>query len=137
MSRVNEDVEAVLVEYADLISISGADQFKARAYENAVGVAMANYAAPQNNGHSAAFHPVAFDANGSRDTLVVEAGESEGIYLARFDMDQIRDWRRCETWGNAFRKPHRYGALTSPDVAPPFVRVDASGERYDQTRRQA
>ena len=112
-------------------------QFKARAYENAVGVAMANYAAPQNNGHSAAFHPVAFDANGSRDTLVVEAGESEGIYLARFDMDQIRDWRRRETWGNAFRKPHRYGALTSPDVAPPFVRVDARGERYDQTRRQA
>ncbi|MFD0266471.1 DNA polymerase/3'-5' exonuclease PolX [Streptomyces sp. NPDC127106] len=35
MGRANEEVEALLREYADLIAISGADAFKARAYEKA------------------------------------------------------------------------------------------------------
>ena len=109
-------------------------QFRARADENMVGVAMANYAKP-GYGHSVAYDPVAFDANGARDTLLIEAGEREGIYLAEFDLDAIRDYRRRETWGNAFRRPHCYGALVAPDVAPPFVRVNARGERYDPSRR--
>src|SRR2546426_12335729 len=62
-------------------------QFRARAYENMVGVAMTNYAAPQENGHSVAFHPIAFDDNRGRNTLIIEAGESEEVYLATFDMD--------------------------------------------------
>ncbi len=111
-------------------------QFRARAYENMVSVAMTNYAAPQHNGHSIAFDPIAFDANGAhRDTLVVEAGEREGVYLAPFDLDELRSYRSRETWGNAFRKPHRYGPLTSLDIEGPFVRVDADGKRYDPTKR--
>src|SRR5918999_106046 len=35
MPRANEDVEGLLLEYSDLISISGGDAFKARAYEKA------------------------------------------------------------------------------------------------------
>ncbi|MEU7559459.1 DNA polymerase/3'-5' exonuclease PolX [Streptomyces eurythermus] len=35
MGRVNDEVEAVLREYADLIAITGGDAFKARAYEKA------------------------------------------------------------------------------------------------------
>ncbi|MBY8880125.1 DNA polymerase/3'-5' exonuclease PolX [Actinacidiphila acidipaludis] len=35
MARPNEDVEALLQEYADLIAITGGDAFKARAYEKA------------------------------------------------------------------------------------------------------
>src|SRR5712692_3183931 len=35
MPRANDAVEALLQEYADLISISGGDAFKARAYEKA------------------------------------------------------------------------------------------------------
>ncbi|GAB4520500.1 MAG: carbon-nitrogen hydrolase family protein [Anaerolineae bacterium] len=101
-------------------------QFKTRAYENMVGVAMANYAAPECNGHSVAYDAEAFGPDGQpRDTLIIEAGPSEGIYLARFDLDRLRDYRRRETWGNAYRKPSRYGILTSPEVAPPFVRPDA------------
>jgi N-carbamoylputrescine amidase len=111
-------------------------QFRARAYENMVGVALANYAAPQENGHSIAFDPVAFDAHGnSRDTLVIEAGEHEGVYLATFDMDLIREFREREVWGNAFRKPHRYGLLTSLDVEKPFIRVSDKGEVYERTTR--
>ncbi|HEX5503205.1 MAG TPA: carbon-nitrogen hydrolase family protein [Thermomicrobiales bacterium] len=127
--------EIILTPNACELEVNRLAQFRTRAIENMVGAAMANYAAPQENGHSVAYHPLAFDARGSRDTLVVEAGEGEGIYLARFDLDALRDWRRRETWGNAFRKPHRYGLLTALDVAPPFVRVDAAGEPYDRARR--
>jgi len=106
-------------------------QFKARAFENMVGVAMANYAAPQNNGHSVAFDGMAYsggteDTDGTpRDTLIVEAGEGEGVYLARFDTERLRAYRQLETWGNAFRKPRCYGLLTSLDVEEPFVRDSA------------
>ena len=111
-------------------------QFRARAFENMVGVAMTNYAAPQANGHSVAFDGMACDAEGnSRDTLVVEAGESEGVYLAAFEMDEIREYRSREVWGNAFRRPHRYGPLTSLDVQEPFVRVDAGGDTYNRSNR--
>src|SRR5262249_43220427 len=109
-------------------------QFRARAFENMVGVAMANYASPQG-GHSVAYDGVPFEKGRSRDMLLIEAGESEGVYLAGFDLDRLRAYRTHETDGNAFRKPHRYGLLTSLDVEPPFVRVNARGEPYDRARR--
>jgi hypothetical protein len=40
-------------------------------------------------------------------------------------MDAIRAWREREVWGNAFRKPRRYGLLTSPVVDQPFIRAEA------------
>jgi len=80
--------------------------------------------APQMNGHSVAYHPMAFDDNGrSRGTLIVEAGEREGVYLAEFDLVAIRDWRERETWGNAYRRPSCYAVLVSPDVQEPFIRT--------------
>lgn len=126
--------EIILVPNACDMEPNRLGQLRARAYENMAGVAMTNYPGSRW-GHSVAYDPVAFDEQGSRNTLVIEAGESEGIYLARFDMDAIRDYRRRETWGNAFRRPHRYGALTSTEVNEPFVRVNARGERYDTTKR--
>ncbi len=102
-------------------------QFRTRAYENMVGVALANYAAPQNNGHSIAFDAIAFEGEDgpSRDTLIIEAGEQEGIFVAPFDMDKLRDYREREAWGNSYRKPRSYGLLASLEVEKPFVRADA------------
>jgi len=118
--------ELILTPNACELETHRLGQFRARADENMVGVAMANYAAPQENGHSVAYSPVAFDANGRpRDTLIVEAGESEGVYLATFDLDEIRVWREQEAWGNAFRKPRCYDLLVSPTVEAPFIRPDA------------
>ena len=118
--------ELILTPNACRLEANRIGQFRARAYENMVGVAMANYAAPQENGHSVAFDAVAFDANEDAvETLIVEAGEGEGVYPAEFDMDRIRAYRESEVWGNAFRKPSRYGILTSADVEPPFVRASA------------
>jgi len=69
---------------------------------------------------------VAFDENeDAQETLIIEAGEDEGIYLAEFDMDKIRAYRERETWGNAFRKPRCYGLLTSLETEYPFVRTNA------------
>lgn len=101
-------------------------QFKARAFENMVGVAMTNYAAPQNNGHSVAFDGIAFNEDeSSRDTKVIEAGEREGVYLAQFDVSKLRAYREHEVWGNAFRRPRYYDPLTSLRVEVPFVRASA------------
>ncbi len=118
--------EVILTPNACTLEQNRLGQFRARAYENMVGVAMANYAAPQANGHSVAFDAVAFDENGDAvDTLIVEAGESEGVYLAGFNLDKIRTYREREVWGNGFRKPHCYGLLTSLEVKEPFVRAKA------------
>jgi N-carbamoylputrescine amidase len=131
-----EGAELILTPNCCELEANRIGQFRARAFENMVGVAMTNYAAPQQNGHSVAFDGVACDADGnSRDTLVVEAGEGEGIYLAAFDMDEIREYRSREVWGNAFRRPHRYGLLTSLEVEEPFVRIGPGGEAYDRTKR--
>jgi predicted amidohydrolase len=128
--------EIILVPNACEMEANRTGQLRARAAENMVGVALANYAAPQENGHSVAYSPIAFDKQGrSRNTLVVEAGEGEGIYLAPFDLEELRDYRVREAWGNAFRRPHRYGLLTSSEVQPPFIRVNAQGERYNQKKK--
>ena len=131
-----EGAELILTPNSCELEANRLSQFRARAFENMVGVVMANYAAPQENGHSVAFDGVACDADGNaRDTLVVEAGESEGVYLATFDVDEIREYRSREVWGNAFRRPHRYGLLTSLEVEEPFIRIGPGGEAYDWTKR--
>ncbi len=130
--------ELILVPNASSLTPLHLAQFRVRAYENLVAVAMANYAGP-GEGHSVAYDPIGFPVHEGkaswRDTLVVEAGEREGIFLAAFDLDAIRAYRLYETEGNAFRKPHRYGLLTSSEVAEPFVRVSATGEAFNRTQR--
>jgi N-carbamoylputrescine amidase len=108
-------------------------QFRTRAYENMVGVAMANVAGMEF-GHSCAYHGMAFANGGVRNTLVIEAGEAEGVYPAIFDLDALRDYRLRESWGNAYRKPNRYAALVSEAVQPPFVRVDGAGHPHRRDR---
>ena len=117
--------ELILTPNACEVEANRIGQFRARAYENMLGVAMANYAMPQENGHSVAFDGVAFDESGSLDPCLVEAGGEEGVYLARFDLDRLRACRSSEVWGNAYRKPCRYGMLCSQTVEPPFIRPDA------------
>ncbi len=123
--------ELILTPNACTLDAGRIGQFRARAFENMVGVAMTNYAAPQDNGHSVAFDAASYEAatveaDGlPRDTLIIEAGEREGIYMAQFDMENIRAYRRRETWGNAYRRPRCYGILTSLEVSAPFIREDA------------
>ena len=101
-------------------------QFRARAFENMVGLALANYAGQQKGGHSVAYSPIAFDKKGnSSNNLIIEAGEKEGIYMAHFDPEELREYRKRETWGNAYRKPGCYKEIISTKVQEPFIRKNA------------
>jgi predicted amidohydrolase len=122
--------ELVLVPNACEMERHRIRQLATRAVENMFAVSLTNYAAPNENGHSMAFDPIAFDERGSRETLVIEAGEAEGVYLASFDLDAIRDYRRREAWADAFRRPGLYGRLTELSVTPPFQRVNQRGEQF-------
>ncbi len=105
--------ELVLVPNACELEANRLGQVRARAFENMVAVAVANYAAPQENGHSTVVDPIAFDAEGRRrDTRVFEAGEAEDVCVVRLDLEALREWRRREVWGDQCRRPETYGALT-------------------------
>jgi N-carbamoylputrescine amidase len=105
------------------------DQFRARAFENALVVAMANYASPHVgcNGRS-----VAYDAESN---LIVMAGKYEGVYIAPIDLDGLRAYRARTFWGNAYRRPHRYGPLTSTQVTEPWQRIGGLGEPWHREQR--
>lgn len=109
-----QGAEIILTPNACDLEANRLAQFRARAFENMVGLAMANYVAPQGNGNSIAVDAEMFSADeSSRDPIIVQAGESEGIYLADFDLDRLRSYRAREVWGNAFRRPETYSTLTS------------------------
>ena len=128
--------EIVLVPNSCMLHPINLEQFRMRAYENMIGVAMTNYAGSDPNGHSVAYDPIAFVDGKPRDTLVLCAGEDEGIYLAPFDLERLREYRRRESSGNAFRKPHCYELLSSELVRDPFVRLNPSGEAYHEKARR-
>lgn len=90
-------------------------QFRVRAFENMMGMAMTNYAAPFNNGRSIAFDGVPHDTAELRNVKLVEAGNEEGVFMAEFDLAKMREWRGRSIWGNTYRRPSRYAALTSQD----------------------
>ncbi|EAV9811547.1 carbon-nitrogen hydrolase family protein [Listeria monocytogenes] len=115
--------EIILVPNACDINPARLNQLNSRAFENMVGVAMANYPG-EKWGRSTAFSPIVFDENGDyRDNTIIETDDvSEGIFIAEFNLDEIRTYRENETWGNAYRKPHTYTDLISLDVEAPFKR---------------
>lgn len=123
--------EVILVPNACPMEINRLAQLRTRAFENMLGIATANYAygQPDCNGHSSAYDGIAYGeirpgVVESRDTLIVEAGEAEGIYLAAFPMDKIRDYRWREIHGNAYRHPDKYRMLVSEERNEPFIRAD-------------
>lgn len=123
-----QGAEIILVPNACPMEINRLSQLRGRAYENMTGIVTCNYpdAVPDCNGHSTAFDGIAYlpDTPGSRDTCIMEAGESEGIYLASFDMDLLRTYRETEVHGNAFRHPKKYGLLVDTEIRAPFIRKE-------------
>lgn len=123
-----QGAEIILTPNACTLEANRLTQYRARAFENMVGLAMANYAAPQANGNSIAVDAEMFAADeSSLDPIIVQAGEDEGIYLADFDLDRLRSYRARESWGNAFRRPETYAALTAREVREPFIRPNIKG----------
>jgi len=122
-----QGAEIILTPNACKLDTLRLEQFKIRAWENAVGVAMANYPAPHQNGCS-----IAFDAEGK---CLVQAKQKEGLYMASFDLSALRRHRAETIWGNAYRRPQRYGLLLETDRAPVWQRKDGNGNIYDPATR--
>ena len=120
--------EILLVPNACPMEINRISQLRARALENMVGIATVNYpkGKPDCNGHSTAFDGIAYkiDEPYSRDTLIIEAGEEEGIYIATFNIEELRKYRSREVHGNAYRQPTKYDILLSEEKQEPFIRKD-------------
>lgn len=94
-----------------------------RAYENMVGIVMANPNG-ENCGNSCAFRPICWDKDGGCvDNTVFLADEmTQGLYYADFDMGQLRFYREHEMLGNTFRKVKAYQDILSDQIGYPFVR---------------
>lgn len=120
--------ELILVPNACPMEINRLPQLRGRAYENMCAIATANYpqGQPDCNGHSTVFDGVAYlpDEVAPRDTCLLEAPEAEGLYLAELDLALLREYRRSEVHGNAYRRPELYGNLTDRAVKEPFIRAD-------------
>lgn len=120
--------ELILVPNACPMEINRLCQLRARAFENMLAVATCNYPSgvPDCNGRSTLYDGVAYlpELPGSRDMCVIEAGEDEGIYLARLDLDMLRAYRSREVHGNAYRRPEKYADIVKSGVSKPFIRAD-------------
>ena len=120
--------EIILVPNACPMEINRLSQLRGRAYENMLGIATCNYPSPKPdcNGHSSAYDGIAYreDVVGSCDTEILLAPETEGIYVADFALDDIRDYRNREVHGNAYRRPQMYHKLIDEEILPPFLRSD-------------
>ena len=94
-----------------------------RAYENMTGVVMANPPG-ENAGCSCAFSPIVWDKNGKPvdNTIVIADNTTEELFLAEYDIDQLREYRSHEMMGNTFRKVKAYKELLNPEIHEPFVR---------------
>ena len=106
------------------------DCLSTRAYENLVGIAMANPPA-ENAGASCAFAPRCWNRKGIciDNTLLVADECTEGLFYADFDMDDIRDFREHEMMGNTFRKVHAYMPLLDGEIHSPFQRSRGKWDR--------
>lgn len=95
-----------------------------RAYENMVGIVMANPPG-DNAGCSCAFSPVTWDRHGKSvdNTIMLADDMTEGIFLAKIDLDELRSYRKQEMMGNTFRKVHAYKELLEDKIEDPFKRT--------------
>lgn len=120
--------ELILVPNACPMEINRLSQLRARAYENMTAIATCNYpdTVPDCNGGSSMFDGVAYlpELEHSRDTCVLQADGQEGIYIAELDLEQLRNYRKNEVHGNAYRHPKRYGLLVDTKIQEPFIRSD-------------
>ena len=121
-----DGAEVILTPNACELNEDRIGQFRTRAFENMVAVAMTNYPAPHCNGHSCAFDGVAYlSGDTDRDHRIIEAGPEPGVVFADVDLDLLRQYRKNEVWGDAYRKPYAYGALVSGTASEPFRRRDS------------
>ena len=120
--------ELILTPNACPMELNRLSQLRARAFENMLAVATCSYpdSVPDCNGGSSVFDGVAYlpEAEGSRDTCLLQAGGEEGVCVAGLDLDMLRAYRGREVHGNAYRRPKKYALLTDTRIDEPFIRAN-------------
>lgn len=100
------------------------DTLKVRAYENMVAIVTVNYA--NMSGKSSAFSPIVRDINKEEiDNTLLIMNNEESIGFVEFNLNDIRNYRKRESLGNAYRKVDTYKELISDEVKEPFLRIDS------------
>lgn len=96
---------------------------KTRAYENMVGVVMANVPS-KNGGMSCAISPIAWDKDGNclKMEKLIANNTSEDIYVVEYNLEELRQYRKNEMMGNTFRKIEAYSEILSNEIKEPFLR---------------
>lgn len=124
--------ELILVPNACPMEINRLSQLRGRAYENMTAIATCNYpgTVPDCNGGSSVFDGVAYvpELDHSRDTCILLADEKEGVFTAELDLCRLRDYRKREVHGNAYRRPEKYTILTEKAISEPFIRDNRRGQ---------
>ncbi len=116
--------EIILVPNACFMAKIRLEQLKVRAYENMVGIVTINYS--NHGGKSSAFSPIVIDNNKNEiDSQILVMDEKEDIRIVKFNLNEIRDYRKRETLGDAYRKPLLYNYLSEEHVKEPFIRQDS------------
>ncbi len=123
------NAEVILIPNACGFDQMLSDQLKTRAFENAVAVAMTNYASLPFDGNSQAY-----DSFGKSLVDLLSNG-AEKVQIARIDLRKMRAHRKKTIWGNAFRRPRKYKMLLSEKVAPVFERNNFFGQPFDREKR--
>lgn len=126
-----ESARELMLKGAEIILVPNAcsgmrprvNVLETRAYENMVGVVMANYAG-ENMGNSCAFSPIPWDENGyGVDMTLFKAEETKtDIYMATYHLEQLRNYREHEMMGATFRNVNAYEKLLEQKVEKPFLR---------------
>ena len=116
--------EIILVSNACFMSKIRLEQLKVRAYENMIGIVTVNYC--NHGGKSSAFSPIVRDENKKElNSEIIIMDESESVQIVEFDLNEIRDYRNRENWGDAYRKPLLYNYISEEHVKEPFIRIDS------------
>lgn len=116
--------EIILVPNACFMSKIRLEQLKVRAYENMVGIITVNYST--NGGKSSAFSPIVRDKNKREvNSEILVMNEKENIQIVEFNLNEIRNYRKRETLGDAYRKPSLYNYINEEHIKEPFIKEDS------------
>lgn len=101
-------------------------QLRGRAFENLTAIATVNYplGKPDCNGRSTLFDGVPWQNGvpwGSRDMCILEAPETEGVYLAELNLGLLRETRKVEPYGPMYRRVGRYELLPEAERKTPHI----------------
>lgn len=119
-----EGAEIVLTPNACTLENNRIAQFQARGFENMICVAMTNYPKPKNNGQSVAFDGMR-EKGANYDPTLIKLGTDEELGIFEIDIDKLREYRKNEIWGDAYRRPGLYKKLLEDNVQEPFIRKNA------------